>query len=166
MTAKQPQEKMYLISKSELDRATSEIVSANELTKIWKAVLSRPAPQPTGCPYWKQAGGDFCNCVMAYKTISPAPQPDAPKFKPDWISPPGATIGNLMQELGISRLQMCSRLQISGKALTSLLSGEFVIDDDMAYRLYEVFGSLPQFWIERERIYREQLRQQQGGKKE
>lgn len=79
-------------------------------------------------------------------------------------SPPGDTIGDIMQERGISRRAAARRLNISGAALKNLLTGKFYIDNDMACRLSEVFGSTPVFWENREKQYRESQERRSPGR--
>lgn len=79
-------------------------------------------------------------------------------------SPPGDTIKDIMGERGISRFKLGKLLDIREEPVSKLLSGVFLIDNDMAYRLAGALGSTPEFWERREQNYREELRQQ--GKEE
>jgi plasmid maintenance system antidote protein VapI len=87
-------------------------------------------------------------------------------------SPPGDTIKDIMEERSISRLKLRDLLDITDEQLSKLLSGIYLIDNDMAYRLSSTLGSTPEFWEERECQYRELLQQEprqqhkQGGKRE
>lgn len=72
-------------------------------------------------------------------------------------SPPGHTIGDIMEERGITRRSLCRKLDISGIALTNLLEGEYQIDNDMACKLSEHLGSTPEFWENREKQYRDTI---------
>lgn len=78
-------------------------------------------------------------------------------------SPPGDTIKDIMEERGISRFKLGKLLDISDDAVLKLLSGDFLIDNDMAYRLSGTLGSTPGFWENRERQYRERLRESKEG---
>lgn len=79
-----------------------------------------------------------------------------PKWKP---SPPGDTIFDIMEERGISRMKLGYILGLREKSISDLLDGGFLIDNDMACKLSEVLGSSPDFWENRERNYRRELRE-------
>lgn len=72
-------------------------------------------------------------------------------------SPPGDTIKDIMEERGISRIKLGKLLNIRADLLLKLLNGTFLIDSDMACRLSDILGSTPEFWRERERLYRKEL---------
>jgi HTH-type transcriptional regulator/antitoxin HigA len=74
-------------------------------------------------------------------------------------SPPGDTIRDILQERGISRFKFGCMIKLSEKAVLGLFDGSLPIDNDLAYRLSDTLGSTPTFWEERERLYREELRQ-------
>lgn len=77
------------------------------------------------------------------------------EFKPDWRSPPGDTIKDWMEERGISAHDLAVRCYMSEKEMLRLLSGELVLDFSIALKLATVLGATPDFWIQRERHYRE-----------
>jgi|WetSurMetagenome_2_1015567.scaffolds.fasta_scaffold49911_10 HTH-type transcriptional regulator / antitoxin HigA len=78
-------------------------------------------------------------------------------------SPPGDTIKDIMEERGISRTQLMKLLDIRGEQLSQLLSGVYLIDNDMSFRLAVTLGSTPRFWEERERQYRELIKKEISG---
>ena len=75
-------------------------------------------------------------------------------------SPPGGTIKDIMEERGISCFKLGKLLDIREKQVSKLLSGVYLIDNDMAYRLSDVLGSTPEFWENRERQYRERIQEE------
>jgi plasmid maintenance system antidote protein VapI len=75
-------------------------------------------------------------------------------------SPPGDTIKDIMEEKDISRSKLGKLLDIRDEQVSKLLSGIYLIDSDMAYRLSVALGSTQDFWEERERQYRIQLREE------
>ncbi len=79
------------------------------------------------------------------------------EFKPDWISPPGSTIFDLMEERDWNQLELAQRLGYSTKHLNQLINGKCSLTEDAALRLERVLGSTATFWLNREAIYREQL---------
>lgn len=78
-------------------------------------------------------------------------------FSPDWISPPGATIQRLMVKTGHSRQALANALDVSREDLDKIISGNAVITKDMARRLGSFFGSTTEFWIKREKRYRDEM---------
>ena len=78
-------------------------------------------------------------------------------FSPDWVSPPGDTIHDLMTERDWSQAELARRLGVSPKHLNQLVKGKAPITEDTALRLERVLGSTANFWLNRETKYREQL---------
>ena len=78
-------------------------------------------------------------------------------FSPDWVSPPGDTIRDLMAERDWSQVELACRLGFSPKHLNQLVKGKAPITEDTALRLERVLGSTANFWLNRETKYREQL---------
>lgn len=78
-------------------------------------------------------------------------------FVPDWVSPPGETILDLVEERDWSQAELASRLGISAKHLNQLIKGKVALTFETAIRLERVLGSTVGFWISRESRYREHL---------
>ena len=78
-------------------------------------------------------------------------------FSPDWVSPPGDTILDLMEERDWSQVELARRLGFSTKHLNQLIKGKTSLTDDTALRLERVLGSTANFWLNREAKYRERL---------
>ena len=78
------------------------------------------------------------------------------EFCPNWASPPGDTIADLIQERSWTQVQLAKRLGISKKHVNRLINGKVALTDDMAFRLATVLGSTEQFWLRREAQYRQQ----------
>ena len=76
---------------------------------------------------------------------------------PDWASPPGDTIVDLMEEKGWTRIELARRLGFSARHLNQLINGSVSITNDTALRLERVLGSTVNFWLNREANYRERL---------
>jgi addiction module HigA family antidote len=79
-------------------------------------------------------------------------------FAPDWISPPGDTIADILEELGWTQAELARRLGYTEKHVSQLINGEAPITEDTAARLERVLGSTPGFWLRKEAIYRKRLR--------
>lgn len=81
----------------------------------------------------------------------------ATRFAPDWASPPGDTIADLLEERGWSQQELAQRLDYSEKHVSQLINGKVPLTDDAAARLASVLGASVGFWLKREAQYREQL---------
>ena len=79
---------------------------------------------------------------------------DAP-FAPDWVSPPGDTILDLMEEREWTQAELAERLGFSHKHVNQLIKGKVALTEDAAIRLHSVLGSSVGFWLKRESQYRE-----------
>ena len=79
------------------------------------------------------------------------------KFQPDWISSPGDTIRDLMEERDWNQVELAKRLGFTTKHLNQLVKGKASLSKDTALRLERVLGSTARFWLNRETIYRERL---------
>ena len=81
-------------------------------------------------------------------------------FNPDWISPPGDTIQDLMEERDWSQSELARRLGFSAKHLNQLIKGKVSLTRDTALRLECVLGSTANFWMNRELRYQQRLARQ------
>ena len=79
-------------------------------------------------------------------------------FTPDWVSPPGDTIVDVLEERGWMPADLASRLDCSPEHVRLLIDGKESITEDMAERLAQALGSTPGFWLRREAGYRERIR--------
>lgn len=81
----------------------------------------------------------------------------ATRFAPEWASPPGDTIADLLEERGWSQQELAQRLDYSEKHVSQLINGKVPLTEDAAARLASVLGAPVGFWLKREAQYREQL---------
>jgi HTH-type transcriptional regulator/antitoxin HigA len=81
----------------------------------------------------------------------------AAPFTPDWVSPPGDTILDIIEERGWSQAELAQRLGYSPKHINQLIKGKVPLSEDAALRLERVLGSSVGFWLAREARYRERL---------
>lgn len=79
-------------------------------------------------------------------------------FNPDWASPPGDTIRDLAIQHKISPETLAVLLCCSVSELVELLDGNRELTSRDAYYLSTFLGGPVEFWLERERQYRERLR--------
>lgn len=78
-------------------------------------------------------------------------------FAPDWISAPGDTIADLLEERGWTQADFATRTGFTKKHVHLLLQGKAPVSEDTALRLERVLGSSVRFWMNLETQYREQL---------
>ncbi len=83
-------------------------------------------------------------------------------FTPDWISPPGETIADLIEEREWSQAELAKRLGYTTKHISQLINGKASITEETALRLENVLGSSTSFWLSREAQYRAKLAQQES----
>lgn len=76
---------------------------------------------------------------------------------PDWASPPGATISDLLEERGQSEIEFAQAMELTLEAAKQLLTGSIQITDEIAQHLARFFGVSASFWLSREAQFREGL---------
>lgn len=75
----------------------------------------------------------------------------------DWISPPGHSIEDAIEERGWTHSELATRLNLSLEFVDQLMRGEAILCADTAAALARVIGSTPRFWLRLEAIYRAAL---------
>ena len=78
-------------------------------------------------------------------------------FNPDWISPPGDTIADFIEEQDWTQAEFAKRIGYTTKHVNNLLSGSATIGEDTALKLEKVTDIKADFWLAREAGYRESL---------
>ena len=78
-------------------------------------------------------------------------------FAPDWVSAPGETIEDLLEERDWTQAELARRADFTRKHVNELVNGRAAITPDTAFRLEAVFGAPAGFWLAREAQYRETL---------
>lgn len=86
---------------------------------------------------------------------------DARPFSPDWISPPGDTIADILEERGFTQAELAERAELSRKHVNDLIKARAAITPAVALRLERVLGSSADFWLTREARYQEALERRQ-----
>ena len=76
-------------------------------------------------------------------------------FAPDWVSPPGDTILDIIEDKGWTQFELAERLGYSEKHVSQLVNGKVPLTDDTAVKLANVLGSSVGFWLSREAKFRE-----------
>ena len=83
------------------------------------------------------------------------------KYTPDWISPLGETLADILKERKITRSEFANRMGLSKKTINQLIKGKVEITICIAYKMELALGvPSARFWIERKRLYRESLANQ------
>ncbi|PZO35755.1 MAG: DNA-binding protein [Pseudanabaena frigida] len=78
-------------------------------------------------------------------------------FTPEWVSPPGDTIIDAIEERDWTQAQLAERLGYTEKHVSLLINAKVPITEESAQKLSRVIGSTPEFWLRREAQYRAQL---------
>lgn len=76
-------------------------------------------------------------------------------FRPDWVSPPGDSIADLLEERGWNQTSLAERMEYTEKHISLLINGKAALTEDTAFRLEKVTGINAGFWLTREAHYRE-----------
>ncbi len=84
----------------------------------------------------------------------------AAQFEPKWVSPPGDTILDLLEERGWPQTEFAERTGYTAKHVSLLINGKASITEDTAFRLERVLGGTAGFWLSREAKYREIIARQ------
>jgi addiction module HigA family antidote len=87
---------------------------------------------------------------------------DRQPFSPDWVSPPGGTIEDLLEERGWTQAELGERLGFTSKHVNDLIHARAPLTPDAAERLSRVLGSTTDFWLVREAQYQAALKHQEA----
>lgn len=83
-------------------------------------------------------------------------------FAPDWVTVPGETINDLLEERSWSQSDLAKRTGFTTKHVNLLLKGKAAITEETALKLERVLGSTARFWLNLEAQYREHLARQEA----
>lgn len=78
-------------------------------------------------------------------------------FSPNWATPPGSTIKDVLSQRDVSTNDFAHRMNIDLNNIELLLNGKLSIDDSIATKLEDVIGSTKSFWLKREEQYKKGL---------
>jgi len=79
------------------------------------------------------------------------------KFEPDYAIPPGETLQETMEYLGMTQVELAERTGLTVQSVNRIFKGEQPITFETAQRLEYVTGYAANFWNTLESQYREQL---------
>ncbi|TSA37360.1 MAG: addiction module antidote protein, HigA family [Verrucomicrobiaceae bacterium] len=83
------------------------------------------------------------------------------RFEPDYAVPPGATLKESMESLGLTERELAERTGITVQTLTSIIDGGELITCETANKLELVMGTPAVLWNNLEDQYRLQLARMQ-----
>lgn len=80
------------------------------------------------------------------------------EFQPNWCSPPGETIADILRDRALSVASLAGLLDKPEDKVEALLQGQLAIDSSLAGKLAAALGASAGFWKARESQYRSELR--------
>lgn len=104
------------------------------------------------------------NCDGTHCTLVDPLDSNRPCFKPNWASPPGNTIKDILVEEEMSKEDFAEEMNLSIDQAVGLLNGEKRITLAIARRLNFVLGASVEFWMARDLQYRESLATAKGAR--
>lgn len=78
-------------------------------------------------------------------------------YEPDYAVPPGETLEETIEEIGMGQKELALRLGMSAKTVNLIIHGKAPITHETAIGLERVTSVSASFWIKREALYRERL---------
>jgi HTH-type transcriptional regulator / antitoxin HigA len=78
-------------------------------------------------------------------------------FNPDWVSPPGETITDVLRARGVTEADLAHQLGLATADVQRLIEGRQKITTALAEKLAAILGGSARFWLAREQRYREGL---------
>jgi plasmid maintenance system antidote protein VapI len=83
------------------------------------------------------------------------------QYKPDYVTPPGETLQDTLDTLGIGKGDFAERMGLTERDVDNLMQGDVIITEEVANQLEQTTGVPATFWNNRERRYREFLAEAQ-----
>ena len=82
------------------------------------------------------------------------------EYRPSEVSPPGATLREILEERSISQAELAARTGRPKKSINEIIKGKAAITNQTALELELALGISAEFWNRREQHYREHLARQ------
>ncbi|MEW6669415.1 MAG: HigA family addiction module antitoxin [Thermodesulfobacteriota bacterium] len=79
-------------------------------------------------------------------------------FKPNYAVPPGETLKETMEAIGMTQAELSQRTGYPRKTIKDIIHGKTAITPDTAIRLERVLGVPASFWNNLEKNYQERLK--------
>lgn len=87
------------------------------------------------------------------------------QYEPDYVSPPGETLLETLEALGMSQAELAERTGRPRKTINEIVKGKAAITPETALQFERVLGVPASFWSKREYHYREFLAREEERKK-
>ncbi|MCY4261741.1 MAG: HigA family addiction module antitoxin [Candidatus Dadabacteria bacterium] len=87
------------------------------------------------------------------------------RFEPKWMSPPGDTILDVLEEKNWTQSEFAHRAGYTTKHVSQLIKGKASITEDTALRLERVLGGSVRFWLALEAEHREEVARAEENKR-
>jgi addiction module HigA family antidote len=75
-------------------------------------------------------------------------------YSPRSVSPPGDTLAETLEELGMTQVELARRMGRPTKTINEIVQGKTAVSPDTALQLENVLGIPANFWLARETAYR------------
>jgi HTH-type transcriptional regulator / antitoxin HigA len=82
------------------------------------------------------------------------------QYNPDYVSPPGDTLRDVLEERSMSQAELAERTGRPQKTISEIINGKAAITSDTALQLEHVLSIPAQFWTQREQNYQDFLARQ------
>lgn len=82
------------------------------------------------------------------------------EYSPDYVSPPGDTLEETLQSIGMTQVELAIRTGRPTKTINQILKGKASIEPETAIQFERALGIPAEFWIARQRRYDEFLARQ------
>jgi HTH-type transcriptional regulator/antitoxin HigA len=79
------------------------------------------------------------------------------RISSNWVSPPGATLVDFVDEQGKTLVDLANEMNCQVSFLKSIVNGTAAINSELALALSRVTGVSSNFWLNREKQYRDHL---------
>lgn len=79
------------------------------------------------------------------------------EYTPQHVSPPGDTLAETLEEIGMSQAELARRMGRPTKTINEIVQGKTAILPETAFQLDNVLGIPASFWLARETAYRTSL---------
>ncbi len=84
-------------------------------------------------------------------------EPEKSEYSPAEVSPPGTTLAETLEELGMSQAELARRMGRPTKTINEIVQGKTAILPETAFQLENVLRIPASFWLARETAYRTSL---------
>lgn len=79
------------------------------------------------------------------------------EYHPDIVSPPGETLSETLETIGMSQAELARRMGRPMKTINEIIQGKATITAETALQLEQVLNIPASFWLKREQQYREAI---------